>query len=352
MALHGDRAHGGGGRWWRWTRCTPTGWRRSASRWWRAARGRCGWCSTRWHAGGGRAGGRDGGVPLPGGGPVRAGRSARAGGWASRRRSSGQTAEELAAELPAVLLGAELEGVPTNFGVAVAWTSARRIGPACCGAALSMPVETFDAGRAAAAGRGAPRGAGRRRPFPGGLARRTPARRTDGPAAPPAAAGRGRLSGAAAAGVRRRWACSGCCGSQRCAPEQAAPHRRPHIRRTPTRHWRTLAPAIDPSRYLAETMRRSTNACRRTAACSGRPRPDAAHARDPGRSALALGGGGFHRQAQGAARACGRITSRPSRPRRCPTAATRFHINGHAAGPMISFAHAPARPFPSRGSSG
>ncbi len=59
-----------------------------------------------------------------------------------------QTPEDLAAELPAVLLGAELDGVPTAFSV-LRLDQRETDGRGVLAAALNVPVEPFDTGAAA-----------------------------------------------------------------------------------------------------------------------------------------------------------------------------------------------------------
>ena len=60
--------------------------------------------------------------------------------------------EDLAAELPAVLLGAELDGVPTAFSVLrLDDSGSEGDGSAVVAAALNVPVERFDTGAAALA---------------------------------------------------------------------------------------------------------------------------------------------------------------------------------------------------------
>lgn len=63
---------------------------------------------------------------------------------------SGQNAEDLAAELPAVLLGAELEGVPTTFGTVRLDRAAEDMRETLA-VALGRPVDVFDPGAAAQA---------------------------------------------------------------------------------------------------------------------------------------------------------------------------------------------------------
>ena len=164
---------------------------------------------------------------------------------------NGQTAEELAAELPAVLLGAEIEGVPTGFNVlhldrrAEEWADVLR-------AALNVPVDLFDPERAAlaqAAGGGSAAGD----LSPAGW-------RTE------------RLRGERGARLRRRLllglgvylAVLGLLFVGAGVLWVRARVQRAHLERlrapaefsqNANAHWRTLAPAIDPSRYLTETMR-------------------------------------------------------------------------------------------------
>ena len=164
---------------------------------------------------------------------------------------NGQTASELAAELPAVLLGAEIDGVPTGFNVlhldrrAEDWADALRT-------TLNVPVDLFDPERAAltqAAAGGSVAGD------------RSPAGwRTERLRGERSARRRRRLLlgvgvylavlgllfvGAGALWVRAR--------IQRA---QLARFRAPaEYSQNAATHWRALAPAIDPSHYLTETMR-------------------------------------------------------------------------------------------------
>ncbi len=110
----------------------------------------------------------------------------------------GQTAEDLAAELPAVLLGAELEGVPTMFQV-VRLDQAVEDARDTLAVSLSRPVEIFDPGAASQAAVAATEN-GVGRPVPGALANGAAARRADGPAATAGAPGRGDLRAGAGAG--------------------------------------------------------------------------------------------------------------------------------------------------------
>ena len=166
-----------------------------------------------------------------------------------RRVRSG--AEGLAAELPAVLLGAELEGVPTNFGGLSLdgrigeWSDVLRT-------ALNLPVEPFDAGRAALRAAAAARSG-----EVGDLS--LPGWRTE------------RLRGERMARLRRRlWLGLGLyllllalafIGIGVLAVKRNV--QRAHIGRlrpladyadASNTHWRKLAPAIDPTHYLTETM--------------------------------------------------------------------------------------------------
>lgn len=165
---------------------------------------------------------------------------------------SGQTAEELAAELPAALLGAELEGVPTSFEVlsldrrAEDWSEVLRV-------ALNVPVEPFDAGRAGllAAATARSGGAGDLSP---------PGWRTE------------RLRGERMARLRRRLLLGvgiylaalvlafigiGALWVRLRMQQGRLKKLRPSAEysETASNRWRALAPAIDPSRYLNETMR-------------------------------------------------------------------------------------------------
>lgn len=165
---------------------------------------------------------------------------------------SGQTAGELAAELPAALLGAELEGVPTSFEVLSLdrrtedWSEVLR-------AALNVPVEPFDAGRAGllAAATARSGGAGDLSP-PGWRAERLRGERM-------ARLRRRLLLGVgiylavlvlAFIGVGALWA--------RLRMQQGRLdklHQPADYSENASSKWRALAPAIDPSRYLTETMR-------------------------------------------------------------------------------------------------
>ena len=170
------------------------------------------------------------------------------------RAVDGDTASDLAAELPAVLLGAELEGVPTNFG---ALSLDRRVDDwaGALGAAVNVPVETFDTARTALLAAGSARGGSA---VAGDLA--------------PASWRTERLRGERSARLRRRLLLG--LGLYLAALGLAFVGvgvlwvrervQRAHLERlqAPAEysenamgHWRTLAPAIDPSRYVAETMR-------------------------------------------------------------------------------------------------
>ena len=177
----------------------------------------------------------------------------------------GATPEELAAELPAVLLGAELEGVPTNFSVLrldERAADAREV----LRAALGIPVETFDAEAAAARAGGLERGAATFRHPVGarngcGARRMARVRRR--------VIGRpGDLSlGVAAAGASWCWGRCGC-GSAGSAPNWRNSGRRRNIPAAPTpagrcSRRRSIRRAPSPRRSS-----RFTSACRRTAACS------------------------------------------------------------------------------------
>ncbi len=164
----------------------------------------------------------------------------------------GQTAGDLAAELPAALLGAELDGVPTNFAVlsldrhAEDWSDVLR-------AALNVPVETFDAGRA-------------------GLLAASTARSGEAGDLSPAGWRAERLRNERLARLRRRlvlgvgiylgvlllaFVGAGALWVRlRVQRAHLSKLRAPaEYSEAASNHWRTLAPAIDPSRYLTESMR-------------------------------------------------------------------------------------------------
>ena len=165
---------------------------------------------------------------------------------------NGQTAGELAAEVPAVLLGAEIEGVPTGFNVlhldrrAEDWADVLR-------AALNVPVDLFDPERAALAQAAAAHGGG------GGGDLSPAGWRTE------------RLRGERMARLRRRLllgvgiylAVLGLLFVGAGVLWMRARVQRAHLARlqpaadysqNATARWRALAPAIDPARYLTETM--------------------------------------------------------------------------------------------------
>ena len=163
---------------------------------------------------------------------------------------NGQTASELAAELPAVLLGAEIDGVPTGFNVlhldrrAEEWADVLRT-------TLSVPVDLFDPERTALT------------------------RSADGSVAgdlSPAGWRTERLRGERSARLRRRLllgvgvylavlgllfiGAGALWVRARIQRAQLARFRAPaEYSQNAAAHWRSLAPAIDPSHYLTEIMR-------------------------------------------------------------------------------------------------
>ena len=166
---------------------------------------------------------------------------------------NGQTAGELAAELPAVLLGAEIEGVPTGFNVlhldrrAEEWADVLRT-------ALNVPVDLFDPERAALAQAATAHGGG------------------GGGDLSPAGWRAERLRGERTARLRRRlllglgvylallallFVGAGIQWVRVRTQRNHLARLRPQAEfsQNATTHWRTLAPAIDPARYLTETMR-------------------------------------------------------------------------------------------------
>ena len=160
-----------------------------------------------------------------------------------------QTPEELAAELPAVLLGAELEGVPTNLSLLRLDQRAADTREVLR-AALGVPVETFDAEAAAArAGAAGARDSGDLSP-PGWRAERVRGERF--------ARLRRRvlvgvgiylgllLLGFVALGVMRLRV-----GWQHARLEKLRPQAA--YSREADARWQVLAPAVDPARSVAET---------------------------------------------------------------------------------------------------
>ncbi len=161
---------------------------------------------------------------------------------------SGQTAEDLAAELPAVLLGAELEGVPTSVGTvsldetAAAWQETLSL-------ALGKSVTLFDPGTAAQAAVAA-----------GADGDLSPGHwRTE------------RLRGERMVRLRQRllvgagvyvgllvlaflWLGVLKFRVSRLDSKLAALRPVAAEAKAADAHWRTLAPAIQPSRYLVDTV--------------------------------------------------------------------------------------------------
>ncbi len=160
---------------------------------------------------------------------------------------SGQTAGDLTAELPAVLLGAELEGVPTTFQT-VRLDQAAEDTRATLSVALSRPVETFDPGAAALAASA------------GATGDLSPAHwRTE------------RLRGERMARLRQRallgaaiyggalalaflWVGVLKFQVSRLDAKLAAVRPVAAEAQAADAHWKTLAPAIQPSRYVVETV--------------------------------------------------------------------------------------------------
>ena len=161
---------------------------------------------------------------------------------------NGQTAETLAAELPAVLLGAELEGVPTDFetvridGTMADWRDTLAV-------ALGKPVDSFDPGEAAQA---------------------AAARSGDGDLSPPYWRTE-RLRGERMARLRRRllfgaavygaalvlgflWLGVLKFEVSRLDSKLAAVAPAAAESKAADAHWRALSPAIQPERYLVETV--------------------------------------------------------------------------------------------------
>ena len=160
---------------------------------------------------------------------------------------SGQVAEDLAAELPAVLLGAELEGVPTTFQT-VRLDEAAEESRDTLAVALSRPVEIFNPGAAAQAAVASLRA----------NSDLSPAHwRTE------------RLRGERMARLRQRlflgvaiyaavlvlaflWLGVLKFQVSRLDSQLAAVRPVAASAKAADAHWRTLAPAIQPSRYLME----------------------------------------------------------------------------------------------------
>lgn len=159
----------------------------------------------------------------------------------------GQTAEDLATELPAVLLGAELEGVPTNFAH-LALDERLAVWQGTLAASLGVPVVAFDP--AGAALLAAPLPGGDLSPVGWQAERQRGERR---------ARLRGRILLAAAIyggllllaflwlGIRK-WQVSRL-DSRLAAVQPLAEYSRDAAER-----WHTLGPAVEPSQYLAEVM--------------------------------------------------------------------------------------------------
>ena len=160
---------------------------------------------------------------------------------------SGQTAGDLAAELPAVLLGAELEGVPTAFHIlrldeaAQDWRDTLAV-------ALSKPVEIFN---------------------PGATAREAAAEGMDGDLSP-AHWRTERLRGERVARLRQRLLLAAAIygavlllafvwlgvlkfEASRLESKLAALRPIAAESQAADAHWKTLAPAVQPTRYLVET---------------------------------------------------------------------------------------------------
>ena len=161
---------------------------------------------------------------------------------------NGQTAGDLAAELPAVLLGAELEGVPTGFGT-VRLDEAMADWRDTLAVALSKPVQPFDPGTAAQA---------------------AAARSADGDLSP-AHWRTERLKGERMARLRRRLLLGAAIYGaalvlgflwlgvlkfqvSRLDSKLAAVAPAAAESKAADGHWRSLSPAIQPERYLVETV--------------------------------------------------------------------------------------------------
>ena len=161
-----------------------------------------------------------------------------------------QTPEDLAAELPAVLLGAELDGVPTAFSV-LRLDQRETDGRGVLAAALNVPVEPFDTGTAALSS------------VPGG--------ERDGDLSPPQWRAE-RLRGERRERVLRRvllgaviyagllllallWL--GITKFQVSRLDSRLRKLRPlaDSAQSAAAHWKTLAPAVDWTRYLAESLK-------------------------------------------------------------------------------------------------
>lgn len=161
---------------------------------------------------------------------------------------SGQTAEELATELPATLLGAELEGVPSGFGSVRLDERVAEWGETLA-ATLGAEVSTFDP--ATAALRAAPGPGGDLSPADWHVERQRGERR---------ARLQERLLLAAAVyggilllaflwlGVRKLQVAH-------LNSRLAAVRPRAEYSRGANARWRTLSPAVEPSGSLAETLR-------------------------------------------------------------------------------------------------
>ncbi len=169
---------------------------------------------------------------------------------------SGGTAGETAAELPAALLGAELDGMPTDFhalsldGRVEEWSHG-------LGAALNVPVEAFDTARV-------------------GLLAAAAARSGEAGDLSPAGWRAERLRNERLARLRRRLllgvglylaalglaflVAGGLWVRGRLQHGRLSKLRQPAAySEAASTHWRALAPAIEPSRYLDEIMRKVYN---------------------------------------------------------------------------------------------
>ncbi len=160
----------------------------------------------------------------------------------------GQTAEDLATELPAVLLGAELEGVPSNFASvqlderAADWKDT-------LAAALGIPVVTFDPEGAALLS--APRPEGDLSPDQWQAERQRGERRARLRRQVKLAAaiyGGLLLVGLLALGVRKIQVAYFDSRLAKVRPQAA-------YSRDANARWRTLAPAVEPDESLVEVMK-------------------------------------------------------------------------------------------------
>ena len=175
------------------------------------------------------------------------------GGLSFAQALGGQTAEDLATELPAVLLGAELEGVPTNFAH-VALDARLADWKDTLAAALGVPITSFDP--AGAALLAAPLPGGDLSPAGWQAERQRGERRAH-------LRGRLLLGAACYGGVLllaflwlgiRKWQVS------HLDARLAAVHPQAEYSRDAAERWHALGPAVEAPHYLVEVLKSITEA--------------------------------------------------------------------------------------------